>query len=92
MLDEKLDLEDLRSVDEEHHNGLTNILKNPLQQLGMDGLTFTTETSFFGQISTVDLIPNGSQTMVRSGCHEPAAIHCMCELVFTQYWLSYAGD
>ena len=64
MLDEKLDLEDLRSVDEQHYSGLTNILKNPLQLLGMDGLTFTTETSFFGQISTVDLIPNGSQTVV----------------------------
>ena len=63
ILDEKLDLEDLRSVDEQHHSGLTNILKNPLQLLGMDGLTFTTETSFFGHISTVDLIPNGSQTL-----------------------------
>jgi hypothetical protein len=66
MLNEKLDLEDLRSVDEQHHSGLTDILKNPLHVLGMDGLTFTTETSFFGQISTVDLIPNGSKTLVRS--------------------------
>jgi hypothetical protein len=68
MLDEKLDLDDLQSVDEQHHQGLMNILNNPLASLGMDGLTFTTESSFFGRISTIDLIPKGSQVMVRSYC------------------------
>lgn len=64
MLDETLDLDDLKTVDPEYHRGLMDILGSPLESIGMDGLTFTTETSFFGCISTVDLVPRGSTILV----------------------------
>lgn len=66
MLDETLDLDDLKTVDPEYHHGLMDILGSPLESIGMDGLSFTTETSFFGKISTVDLVSNGSTLTVRS--------------------------
>ena len=75
MLDEKLDLDDLHNVDAQHYLGLMNILNTPLETLGMDGLTFTTETSFFGQISSVDLIPNGSQVTVRAASLRLGLMH-----------------
>lgn len=65
MLDETLNLEDLKTMDPEYHRGLMDILASPLDSIGMDGLTFTTETSFFGRISTVDLVPRGSSKLVR---------------------------
>lgn len=74
MLDETLDLDDLKTVDPEYHRGLMDILGSPLDSIGMDGLTFTTETSFFGCISTVDLVPRGSTILVCAFVYLVAAV------------------
>lgn len=68
MLGEELTLDDLKDVDAQLHKGLMALLASPLADLGMDDMTFTTETHFFGKTETAELKPGGAATTVRSPC------------------------
>lgn len=70
MLDEPLDLGDLQAVDPSLHAGLMAYLRHPLAELGMDDMTFTAETHFFGSTETAELKPGGRSIPVRAdrGC------------------------
>ena len=68
MLDEELELADLRDVDKELHNGLMAYMQHPLADLGMDGMTVTTECHVFGKTETKELKPGGASIVVSSAC------------------------
>jgi hypothetical protein len=58
-------LSDLESIDQEYYKSLMSTLATPLEVMGLDGeLTFTLEENEFGKITVVELIPNGSNTLV----------------------------
>jgi HECT-domain (ubiquitin-transferase) len=65
MLDEQLDLNDLKDVDPDLHKGLIAYLQHPLADLGMDDMTFTTEVHYFGKTETRELKPGGRDVAVR---------------------------
>lgn len=54
---------DLEAIEPDYYKSLIQILDTPLDLLGLD-LTFSAEVNEFGQISTVDLIPNGRDIVV----------------------------
>jgi hypothetical protein len=75
MLDEKLDLHDLKDVDAALHKGLMQYLSHPLAALGMDDMTFTTEKHFFGTTEVAELKPGGADIIVRL-CWQPHQLAC----------------
>ena len=60
MLDGKLTLEDLESVDAEYYRGLILVLNQDVSESGLCDETFTTEENFFGDNRTVELKPDGA--------------------------------
>jgi E3 ubiquitin-protein ligase HUWE1 len=56
-------IQDLEAIEPDYYKSLIQILDTPLDLLGLD-LSFSAEINEFGQISTVDLIPNGRDIAV----------------------------
>lgn len=56
-------IQDLEAIEPDYYKSLQQILDTPLDMLGLD-LTFSAEVNEFGQISTIDLIPNGREVIV----------------------------
>ena len=65
MLDEQIDLNDLKDMDAALHKGLMTYLAHPLASLGMDDMTFTTEVHYFGETKVEELKPGGAALAVR---------------------------
>ncbi|PAV77310.1 hypothetical protein WR25_21113 [Diploscapter pachys] len=61
MLDKKITLMDMESVDNEYYNSLIFVKDNDPESLE---LTFSVDESIFGETVTVDLIPTGSKVRV----------------------------
>lgn len=64
------------------------IMENPLETLGMTGMTFTAEIQQFGRTEDVELIPNGNQIAVTDeNKHEYARLiahHRMTSAIYPQ--------
>lgn len=56
-------LQDLEAIEPDYYKSLQQLLDTPLDLLGLD-LTFSAETSEFGKITIVDLIPQGRDVPV----------------------------
>lgn len=80
MLDEELELSDLKDVDAALHSGLMTYLHQPLAELGMDDMTFTTERQFFGKTEVAELKPGGAKIAV-------CRLRCRC----TQFAVAPSG-
>jgi len=64
LLGVPVDYTDIEAIDPEYYKQLLNILEYSLEEIMMDHLTFSAESSVFGKHTTVDLIPNGSTVAV----------------------------
>lgn len=63
LLNLEIVLEDICSLDMEFYKNVKWILDNQIDELELD-LTFTMDTESYGQVSTVELIPNGQKIKV----------------------------
>ena len=64
MLEEQLNLEDLKEIDADYHKNLVCCLEQPLADLGMDDMTFTVEYEKLGQANpeVAELKPDAGPT------------------------------
>ena len=72
---------DMESVDLQYYRNLVMLLENDIQQLGLD-LTFSLDASEFGMNKSIELIPNGSTTMVTNETkHEYVRLVCQEKMI-----------
>lgn len=55
---------DLEAIEPDYYKSLSQILEYPLDDIGLDEMTFSADFNELGQVTTVDLIENGRNILV----------------------------
>merc|ERR1712179_255100 len=63
MLNKKLTMKDLESIDPEFYNSLNWVKENNIEECGLE-MFFTVDMELLGKVTSHDLKPNGSEIAV----------------------------
>jgi E3 ubiquitin-protein ligase HUWE1 len=64
MLNIPLNYDDMEAFDPDYHKSLVYMLEHPLVESGLDYLTMSATTDYFGMETVVDLVPDGRDVAV----------------------------